>query len=102
MIRRPPRSTLFPYTSLFRSQGGKAGGAVTIDGLTISVNAINTSGSATNATGDDVGRTHVLSTVNMKARMSFSVWNKNTACGGSALVTNSICGTCAVVACDVR
>src|SRR5256885_9675506 len=29
MIRRPPRSTLFPYTTLFRSQGrsrGRAGG----------------------------------------------------------------------------
>src|SRR5258708_23761172 len=24
MIRRPPRSTLFPYTTLFRSQGGRA------------------------------------------------------------------------------
>src|SRR5436305_11041422 len=24
MIRRPPRSTLFPYTTLFRSQHGKA------------------------------------------------------------------------------
>src|SRR2546430_17205809 len=24
MIRRPPRSTLFPYTTLFRSQGGAA------------------------------------------------------------------------------
>src|ERR1035438_10677134 len=24
MIRRPPRSTLFPYTTLFRSQGGEA------------------------------------------------------------------------------
>src|SRR3712207_7086609 len=23
MIRRPPRSTLFPYTTLFRSQGGE-------------------------------------------------------------------------------
>src|SRR2546430_4502942 len=29
MIRRPPRSTLFPYTTLFRSHftSGKAGGA---------------------------------------------------------------------------
>src|SRR5256886_13555214 len=28
MIRRPPRSTLFPYTTLFRSaQGGAAAGA---------------------------------------------------------------------------
>src|SRR2546425_9293940 len=24
MIRRPPRSTLFPYTTLFRSQNGRA------------------------------------------------------------------------------
>src|SRR2546429_5868909 len=26
MIRRPPRSTLFPYTTLFRSQGERGGG----------------------------------------------------------------------------
>src|SRR3712207_7880464 len=25
MIRRPPRSTLFPYTTLFRSRGGRGG-----------------------------------------------------------------------------
>src|SRR3712207_8520486 len=25
MIRRPPRSTLFPYTTLFRSESGDAG-----------------------------------------------------------------------------
>src|SRR2546430_6597273 len=25
MIRRPPRSTLFPYTTLFRSPGGEIG-----------------------------------------------------------------------------
>src|SRR3712207_8471815 len=28
MIRRPPRSTLFPYTTLFRSSGGKFDGAL--------------------------------------------------------------------------
>src|SRR5688572_31002610 len=27
MVRRPPRSTLFPYTTLFRSRGGWRGGA---------------------------------------------------------------------------
>src|SRR2546430_15351187 len=34
MIRRPPRSTLFPYTTLFRSGIGArmAGGELTIDG----------------------------------------------------------------------
>src|SRR3712207_8490446 len=28
MIRRPPRSTLFPYTTLFRSSGQRSRGAV--------------------------------------------------------------------------
>src|SRR6478736_10440381 len=28
MIRRPPRSTLFPYTTLFRSVGPRGGAAV--------------------------------------------------------------------------
>src|SRR3712207_7251153 len=28
MIRRPPRSTLFPYTTLFRSAHGRPGGSV--------------------------------------------------------------------------
>src|SRR2546426_12226545 len=27
MIRRPPRSTLFPYTTLFRSQGRRGSGS---------------------------------------------------------------------------
>src|SRR2546430_12017982 len=27
MIRRPPRSTLFPYTTLFRSQAGRGHGS---------------------------------------------------------------------------
>src|SRR3989475_8961262 len=33
MIRRPPRSTLFPYTTLFRSQYGEGGGAAGTDPL---------------------------------------------------------------------
>src|SRR3712207_8939779 len=33
MIRRPPRSTLFPYTTLFRSEGaGGEGGARPVSG----------------------------------------------------------------------
>src|ERR1035441_11130133 len=32
MIRRPPRSTLFPYTTLFRSTGQFAGGSIVTDG----------------------------------------------------------------------
>src|SRR3712207_7510649 len=30
MIRRPPRSTLFPYTTLFRSQVGQLGAALRV------------------------------------------------------------------------
>src|SRR3712207_8907429 len=30
MIRRPPRSTLFPYTTLFRSLSGAAGAATPV------------------------------------------------------------------------
>src|SRR3712207_7039196 len=33
MIRRPPRSTLFPYTTLFRSVGGSGKVATGGDGL---------------------------------------------------------------------
>src|SRR3712207_7441988 len=31
MIRRPPRSTLFPYTTLFRSPSVRASGAITVE-----------------------------------------------------------------------
>src|SRR3712207_8639503 len=31
MIRRPPRSTLFPYTTLFRSQVGEAGAVLRVE-----------------------------------------------------------------------
>src|SRR3712207_7327803 len=38
MIRRPPRSTLFPYTTLFRSTNGVAEGAeAVLDGRNASV-----------------------------------------------------------------
>src|SRR2546430_6991099 len=30
MIRRPPRSTLFPYTTLFRSRPGELGGDLAV------------------------------------------------------------------------
>src|SRR3712207_7615207 len=32
MIRRPPRSTLFPYTTLFRSAARRDGGGVVVGG----------------------------------------------------------------------
>src|SRR5438067_6314877 len=44
MVRRPPRSTLFPYTTLFRSQGNI--GAITNSAGTVFVDGtLNNSGS---------------------------------------------------------
>src|SRR3712207_7451322 len=40
MIRRPPRSTLFPYTTLFRSYFDNVGG----DHLEAAIGALNTHG----------------------------------------------------------
>src|SRR5437588_5863901 len=40
MIRRPPRSTLFPYTTLFRSQANVPGAAGTWKDLTGNVNLL--------------------------------------------------------------
>src|SRR2546427_9021094 len=37
MIRRPPRSTLFPYTTLFRSAGHDDDGVFEIDGASLAV-----------------------------------------------------------------
>src|SRR5260370_14785656 len=37
MIRRPPRSTLFPYTTLFRSYGRFEAGWLRVDRQTIAV-----------------------------------------------------------------
>src|SRR2546427_6677381 len=53
MIRRPPRSTLFPYTTFFRSPGGEGKGPQTVGvvierpgyfAFTITVSPIGTTG----------------------------------------------------------
>src|SRR5574341_2487323 len=53
MIRRPPRSTLFPYTTLFRSVDGGLGGTDTLQGAALS-NATLTSSAATNEFGGTI------------------------------------------------
>src|SRR5258708_11124282 len=41
MIRRPPRSTLFPYTTLFRSDGALCGGAEAIEFISLAAKGLN-------------------------------------------------------------
>src|SRR5690349_23933176 len=43
MSRRPPRPTLFPYTTLFRSSGAGKGGNIQITSGTVSINGQNPS-----------------------------------------------------------
>src|SRR2546427_6053911 len=64
MIRRPPRSTLFPYTTLFRSPG------VSPRAATHSRSASRVDGNASASHGIAAGRTH--------ASASFSSDRKST------------------------
>src|SRR3712207_7181187 len=41
MIRRPPRSTLFPYTTLFRSAGEPGAGAAAVRGARALAEAVH-------------------------------------------------------------
>src|SRR2546430_12550536 len=60
MIRRPPRSTLFPYTTLFRSSGGAAvlltPGEFEVEDVTISRDAHSVIYSSNQ---DDIDRRHL-------------------------------------------
>src|SRR3712207_7553643 len=57
MIRRPPRSTLFPYTTLFRSASlAGSSGSLTIGGsATLSANGDGGSGFGTGSGGEGRG-----------------------------------------------
>src|SRR2546430_12655231 len=65
MIRRPPRSTLFPYTTLFRSHVGQAG----VDARVIlGVDAESLGADAR----DEIGRAHVLNSSH--SQISYAVF----------------------------
>src|SRR5690348_18077561 len=62
MIRRPPRSTLFPYTTLFRSKTKKRFMAGDIDLLSVAVYAavINVSGRSEEHTSELQSPVHLV------------------------------------------
>src|SRR3712207_7530273 len=59
MIRRPPRSTLFPYTTLFRSDRRQSEGGVVEDRLEGDVRSTAHGGGEAQRGEDDAGPGHV-------------------------------------------
>src|SRR2546430_12591422 len=93
MIRRPPRSTLFPYTTLFRSTLTQANEAVTI---AADITAANKSFSYTDATGVTVGTVRselhtfeVQSPTNVVWRRLLAKTKKTRALVGHASITSA-------------
>src|SRR2546422_3152689 len=88
MIRRPPRSTLFPYTTLFRSRGSPAAGAAVAldrldaDGITrVHAASTDADGRVRDLTGGAppllIGRAHPSTPVTATHRIpSFSLKKK--------------------------
>src|SRR5260370_10767654 len=93
MIRRPPRSTLFPYTTLFRSNLGgpqRQASAAAPDGpapqpyqagaplRTVRDNPRRDAGGGADAPGcaREIGRAHVLTPVTLESRMPSSALKK--------------------------
>src|SRR3989441_4068493 len=59
MIRRPPRSTLFPYTTLFRSHhrlGGRVGAGGPLEGVAVAAGARDVLGAAAEVVEDLLAR----------------------------------------------
>src|SRR5687767_15614869 len=52
MLQRPPRSTLFPYTTLFRSKASKASPTMSPDAGLISLGGAAPPASSTSVNGD--------------------------------------------------
>src|SRR5256885_8592158 len=64
MIRRPPRSTLFPYTTLFRSR------VLLRDGLRVPLEFGRPD--RARALGAEIGRAHVCTPLTLESRMPLS------------------------------
>src|SRR3712207_313763 len=87
MIRRPPRSTLFPYTTLFRSQPALRG-RTAVGGLLVPYGQVWRTGAnaATQLTTDvdlDVGGTLV-------PKGTYTLWTLPTAAGWTLIVNRKI------------
>src|SRR5260370_10488017 len=97
MIRRPPRSTLFPYTTLFRSSTTLAkGGSVTFTETTTlkatTTNTVTVKGEAFVPGGADLGRSDAHTSelqahLNPFSRLLLETQNRTNVCAQDASIT---------------
>src|SRR3712207_7625400 len=81
MIRRPPRSTLFPYTTLFRSRGAASGHpagadlAMVLEGKRLLITGVLTKGSIAYAVAERAQRDRKSTRLNSShANISYAVF----------------------------
>src|SRR2546430_13654221 len=76
MIRRPPRSTLFPYTTLFRSAGGNGSGNATAGSTAAGGSRPNAGTGGAGGAAHKIGRGHGWNPGPVKNRMPASAFKK--------------------------
>src|SRR5688572_33281806 len=81
MIRRPPRSTLFPYTTLFRSAAGRCAAAHRWDPTARSTSARATTGSTRSATRSEEHTSELQSQSNLVCRLLLEKKNNHSVVG---------------------
>src|SRR5260370_15133761 len=95
MIRRPPRSTLFPYTTLFRSQGVLTNIATVTNSAATDLVAANNSASWTTTIGPAadlaiVLTAHVTTPVGSDVTYTPSATNNGPSAAASTVVTDPL------------
>src|SRR5690349_23473068 len=102
MIRRPPRSTLFPYTTLFRSSllaAAKSGTAAEVQKLLDS--GVNPNEADADGTSADRKSTRLNSSHVEISYAVFCLKKKKSAYGGAGSYQHVSLGVCAVAHCTV-
>src|SRR2546430_12482362 len=97
MIRRPPRSTLFPYTTLFRSQGSTTGTAVCTATFTAPSNSGTASVNAVYTANDNI---HGGSSSTSSATITVNLISTTTALSCASSATINTQASCFVTVSD--
>src|SRR2546422_6855744 len=79
MIRRPPRSTLFPYTTLFRSAGTATRNSRNAALFTVPSSVMAGRGGSRRRLAEEGGRGHTSTPATGTIRIAPCCWKKNMA-----------------------